>query len=273
MARRKLQPFIPATTYIQVIFWMIGLAVAAPILSNVLPRLTSAVGVIVLVVGTAIVILAAAEAVAIVHFRLRLKKTVLAATEQHIDALVRRRVQLVGRDAYGAVLLDRWYKEIDRFIDGQVAPNLGRRQRRALQARRMDIAGRIAERVAEAAKERPAFQALPDRATPSEFEAFCAEQLRQAGWDAHVTKASRDQGVDVVATKNGVRVILQCKLYGKPVGNKAVQEAAAGRSHEGARYAGVVSNRGFTSAAEELARTNDVLLLHHTQLCELVDRI
>jgi len=203
------------------------------------------------------------------YSRQQLKNAAIAASDQHVEALVRRRAQLLGRDAYGAMLFDRWHKELNHFIDGQLTPNLSRRQRQALKERRAETIKLIDERVAEAASERPALRALPDNATPTEFEAFCAEQLRQMGWEAHVTKASRDQGVDVIATKKGVRVILQCKLYGKPVGNKAVQEAAAGRSHEGARYAAVVSNRGFTSAAEELARTNGVLLLHHSQLCDL----
>src|ERR1700730_4076277 len=36
---------------------------------------------------------------------------------------------------------------------------------------------------------------------------FCAEELRRAGRDARVTMQSRDQGVDVVAEKNRVRVV------------------------------------------------------------------
>jgi restriction system protein len=53
--------------------------------------------------------------------------------------------------------------------------------------------------------------------------------------------------------KNNVRVVLQCKLYGGPVGNKAVQEAAAGRAHERADFGIVVTNNRYTSAAEQLA--------------------
>jgi restriction system protein len=102
---------------------------------------------------------------------------------------------------------------------------------------------------------------------------FCANQLRQSGWDAQLTKGSGDKGVDVIATKNGVRVILQCKLYSKPVGNKAVQEAAAGKLHEGAHYAAVVSNSSYTPAAEQLAHTTGVMLLHHSGLAATLDRL
>ena len=55
----------------------------------------------------------------------------------------------------------------------------------------------------EAERERhPAFRIFSDNMTAIEFETYCAEQLRRAGWNDHVTKQSRDQGVDVVAEKN-----------------------------------------------------------------------
>ena len=119
------------------------------------------------------------------------------------------------------------------------------------------------------AKERPWFTEFSDKFTGADFEIYCAEKLRLSGWDARVTMQSRDQGIDVVAEKAGVRVVVQCKLYWSPVGNKAVQEIAAGRAHERAHYAAVVSNHRYTSSAEELASTNQVLLLHHSDLADL----
>jgi restriction system protein len=93
--------------------------------------------------------------------------------------------------------------------------------------------------------------------------------LKVAGWDAQVTIASRDQGVDVIAEKAGKRVVLQCKLYSGPVGNGAVQEIAAGRAHERADYAAVVTNSRYTAPAEQLASTNGILLLHYRDLSKL----
>ncbi len=93
--------------------------------------------------------------------------------------------------------------------------------------------------------------------------------MRHAGWDAQVTKGSHDQGVDVIATKNGVRVILQCKFYSRPVGNKAVQEVAAGRAYESTDYAAMVSKSFYTRDAEELAQISGVRLLHYSELSEL----
>jgi restriction system protein len=102
--------------------------------------------------------------------------------------------------------------------------------------------------------------------SPQEFEHYCADVLRQARWEARVTPASGDQGVDIIADKRGLRVVVQCKKYSKPVGNRAVQEIVAAIAHEEADRGVVVATCGFTPAAERLARSNDVLLLHHSDL-------
>ena len=81
----------------------------------------------------------------------------------------------------------------------------------------------------------------------------------------------RDQGVDVVAEKGSIRVVVQCKLYARPVGNKSVQEVAAARAHEQASYGLVVTNNRYTTAAEQLAATNGILLLHYRDLHNLDD--
>jgi restriction system protein len=126
--------------------------------------------------------------------------------------------------------------------------------------------------VENATIENPAFQSFSDDMTATEFEAFCAEQLRRACWNAHVTMQSRDQGVDVVGEKDGIRVVIQCKLYKRPVGNKAVQEIVAARAYEKANYGIVVTNNRYTQDAEDLAATNKVLLLHYSDLCN-IDKI
>lgn len=102
--------------------------------------------------------------------------------------------------------------------------------------------------------------------TPLEFETCCSDYLTTRGWKSATTKGSGDQGVDVCASKRGTRIVIQCKLYSKPVGNKAVQEAHAGKAFVGAHRAAVVSNQGYTKAARELSLKTGVLLLHFTDL-------
>lgn len=104
--------------------------------------------------------------------------------------------------------------------------------------------------------------------TPIEFERCCAEYLRLRGWRSELTRTSGDQGIDVLARKGGTAVVLQCKLHSQPVGNKAVQEALAGKAYAGAHFAAVVSNQGYTKAARELSGKSGVLLLHFTELAK-----
>jgi len=188
---------------------------------------------------------------------------------QHADQLARRRAQLVRHDAYGKQILDKWLDEINHFTLHHIRPALTGREQMMLDRQRSSLMPMITADIEKAVSQRPAFVSFSPNFSPSEFEVFCAEQLRRSGWNAQVTQTSRDQGVDVIAEKNNVRVVLQCKLYSNPVGNKAVQEVVAGRAHERAQHGAVVTNSSYTSAAEELAFTNGILLLHYSDLLQL----
>jgi hypothetical protein len=86
---------------------------------------------------------------------------------------------------------------------------------------------------------------------PLEFERRCAEEMQLSGWIAQFTKSTGDQGADVVADKKGIKVVLQGKLYSKTVGNKAVKEMLAEKTHLSANFAAVVSNSSYTRSAKE----------------------
>ena len=205
--------------------------------------------------------------------RVRARQNLLKKVQTLIDAqtipLIRRRAQLVRQDAYGKLQLDKWQKEISYFVTNHVEPHFPNDQRGLLTRERIHIQNLIAAHVETATRSQPAFQTFSDDMSPADFEIFCAEELRRNGWIARVTMQSRDQGVDVVAEKQGLRVVLQCKLYSGPVGNKAVQEAVAARGHEKAHYGVVVTNNRYTEPAEQLASTNGILLLHFRDLCDL----
>ncbi|MGC9239809.1 MAG: restriction endonuclease [Acidithiobacillus sp.] len=111
--------------------------------------------------------------------------------------------------------------------------------------------------------------AKPAQMGPIEYENYCAEVLRRDGWHTETTPASGDQGVDVVATLQGVKAVLQCKRYNKPVGNRAVQEINAGKAYYRAQIAAVVSTAPYTPSAQALAKRCGVLLLSHRDLPDL----
>jgi len=104
---------------------------------------------------------------------------------------------------------------------------------------------------------------------PYEYEQFCANEFKKTGWNAKTTKASSDQGVDVVAQRDDQIIVAQCKRFSKPVGNKAVQEVVAGMKFYDANAGIVIAPNGFTNSAEKLAAANKIKLIHHSQIKDL----
>lgn len=94
-----------------------------------------------------------------------------------------------------------------------------------------------------------------------EFEFFCADLLRKCGFiDVEVTKGSGDNGIDILAEKDGVSYAVQCKRYDEPVGVKAVQEAYAGRDYYDRMVGVVLTNQYFTKNAVVMAQKLKILL-------------
>jgi len=85
------------------------------------------------------------------------------------------------------------------------------------------------------------------------------------------TPKSGDQGADVLIEKAGERTVIQAKLYSDSVGNKAVQEAIAARSHFRCHAAKVVTNSYFTPSAQQLAESSDVQLIGREELSQMID--
>jgi len=102
-----------------------------------------------------------------------------------------------------------------------------------------------------------------------EFEAWVADSLSSFGWQAKPTQGSGDQGIDVIAEKNGLNVGIQCKRYSGSVGNKAVQEVLAGMTHFRLDRGVVITNAKYTKSAKELAASSNILLLSHFDIPDL----
>lgn len=104
-----------------------------------------------------------------------------------------------------------------------------------------------------------------------EFEHFCAGLLQKAGYtDIEVTKGSGDNGIDVLAGKEGIKYGIQCKCYASDIGVKAVQEAYSGARYYDCHVPVVLTNRFFTKPAQELAKKIKVLLWDREVLESLV---
>ena len=104
-----------------------------------------------------------------------------------------------------------------------------------------------------------------------EFEAYLALVLEDNGFK-HValTKGSGDQGVDILAERNGKTYAIQCKNYEGSVGNFAVQEAYTGAQFYGCDKAAVICPGEFTRGAKELAQSTGVLLWDGKKLSHMM---
>ncbi len=112
---------------------------------------------------------------------------------------------------------------------------------------------------------------MADGLNGHEFEYFCADLLRKNGFiDVSVTKSSGDQGVDILAIKDGVKYAVQCKNYVTPLGNTPVQEVAAGKLFYGCHVGVVLTNSTFTPGAVSLANATGVLLWDRNVLADLI---
>ena len=106
-----------------------------------------------------------------------------------------------------------------------------------------------------------------------EFEYFCADLLRKDGFsDVSVTKGSGDQGVDILATKGGIKYAIQCKNYASALGNTPVQEVNAGKTFYNCHVGVVMTNSTFTPGAKSLAQATGVLLWDRAVLQKMMEK-
>mgnify|MGYP002627269991 FL=1 len=104
------------------------------------------------------------------------------------------------------------------------------------------------------------------------FEYWCADLLRDNGFEnVSVTQGSGDQGVDVLAEKDGVKYAIQCKCYSSDLGNKPVQEVHTGKEIYGCHVGVVMTNRHFTQGAIAAAKATRVMLWDREKILELMN--
>lgn len=203
----------------------------------------------------------------------------LKSVEPHLKTLTRKRSQLVYADEYGRENNSKWKKELDYFVGEVMLPiDVGGLPQQALSLLEGGYASFLSESDDKTVKlhwinwlegitaeSQPGARVHGDM-TGHEYEHYVAEIIRDNDWSASVTKGSGDHGADIIATQEGVRLVVQCKQYSSAVGNKSVQEAYSAKGFYECHYACVVTNSSFTPAAKQAATKLGVQLLHHDDL-------
>lgn len=185
----------------------------------------------------------------------------------HAPVLARKKSQLAYKDDYGNLVLDDWHREVMNFYRSTVFPRCGGET---------VFTSYGADKLIDWVEDEviPILRARQDRRdkavdvrTPTDYEHECARLVRLAGWNAQVTGQSGDQGCDIVATSpDGIRMVIQCKYYSSPAGNKSVQEVIAAKEYYKADAAMVISSAGFTKSARQLAASAKVAVIHHDDI-------
>lgn len=99
-----------------------------------------------------------------------------------------------------------------------------------------------------------------------QFELDCAQRLIRAGWLVRHIGGSGDRGADLIGTRNGSVLVMQCKCYAQAVGTRAVQEAHTAGAYHRASITAVVAKNDFTVAARHIAGKVGVKLVNVNDL-------
>jgi restriction system protein len=204
--------------------------------------------------------------------RSKLLKKLSDAAARHEKSLVASFRQTVREDQFGNVDESKWRKVVDVFLSTQVAPknvNYSHWKEKSVGRYAVKWLDRFVRDKAMIASKVIGYVDSASL-TPAEYEEHCVNVIQKLGWSARLTKASRDHGADVIAEKGDQRLVIQCKRYAKPVGNKAVQEVNAARSLYHGTAACVIAPAGFTSQAQREAHGLKIHLRHHSDLENLI---
>jgi HJR/Mrr/RecB family endonuclease len=105
-----------------------------------------------------------------------------------------------------------------------------------------------------------------DNMSGVEFERYVAKLLPGQGY-SHIELTERyDLGLDIIAEKEDEIWGIQVKRYSGPVKLAAVRQAVTGLKHYGCDRAMVVTNNSFSLSAQDLAKSNNCLLIDRQQL-------
>ncbi|MGF1452952.1 MAG: restriction endonuclease [Opitutales bacterium] len=195
------------------------------------------------------------------------RQRLIDAVDRHRSAIVRNLERAVRKNDYGAVVEDKRLDALGEFFASIDLDFEAVNETEAVEVVLEQLNIRKEE------EQEAGFNSNDLPFDGHAFEKWVADALAGFGWTAEVTGGSGDQGIDVIAEIDGLKIGLQCKLYSSAIGNKAVQEAHSGKVYYGLDMAGVISNANFTASAKDLAAVTGILLLSHHDIPSLADKV
>ncbi|MDD3734951.1 MAG: restriction endonuclease, partial [Candidatus Pacebacteria bacterium] len=110
------------------------------------------------------------------------------------------------------------------------------------------------------------------RLTPDEFERYIADLFSKLGYQTNVSGGPYDQGVDIIAEKNGIKHYIQCKKFiTREVGVGAVRDFYGALADHLANSKGYfITTNKFTLEAEKFAEDKPIELIDGFKLIQYI---
>lgn len=112
-----------------------------------------------------------------------------------------------------------------------------------------------------------------DNLSPRDFEMFCCELYKGLGYKAVLTAATNDYGRDIILTKDGKTIFVECKHYSKTntIGREICMKLLGSVATFGADAGIIITTGCFNKNAYEIAGMVDNLEL--VDYTAIVDRL
>jgi len=181
-------------------------------------------------------------------------------TLKYKHVLYEKKKELAGTNEYGFEDASKWDGEKVRFAADLVKRHLHKDVYDAsVEATMVQfVAGYIVDAVVQdgtlESSEEQGNSSASNVSKGIDFERRCIELLNENGWNAASTPKTGDKGVDIIATKRGLRVAIQCKHWEANIGSTAVQEVYTGSKFYDADAAVIIGKTHLTTQAAEIAR-------------------
>lgn len=104
-----------------------------------------------------------------------------------------------------------------------------------------------------------------------DFEDYLEKLFTEFGYMTKDLPYSNDYGADLIISKGFKEIVIQAKNYNSNVGNKAVQEVIAAKSHYKCDIGMVITNAYYTQNAIITAEASEIILVNRDELEKIIN--
>lgn len=102
-----------------------------------------------------------------------------------------------------------------------------------------------------------------------DYEDECIESFRESGWAALETSKTGDRGADIIASKRGFKIVVQCKNWSGKIDTSAIQEISTAQLYYEADFAVLICETTPTKQAQEMAEKLGTLIINKEDIPEI----